>query len=276
MALSYSQPLNLFFEKAGIFILTPRNADGSLVTDSSQIYVSNDRVVKSIQYTASKETTDIESGNSSYPVDSRVKKNTGKLEVTLNAFDRQLYRFATGAKIEEVANGYITIANNYTISETGEIVFENQLYAAGKVVVKASTTEKTYTQATGDTPTSDEYKVDTAGNKLVFNASEKGKVVVVVADFEGETTADIIGKVPGNTAYQLKVIGKVGQMKATSEEMLDNIIFDSVKFDGEIKPPARQNEAAKWSVSFTTVEPVGNNVMEWKYIPVNKVKMPTP
>lgn len=255
---------NLIFERAGGLKLTKRDSSGRLSKDAKEIYISNERIVQSIGYSFSKEANPIDSGNSNYPVDIRVTKIGSKVDIGLNAYDRQLFRFGMGATLKEEEVGFIGISERYAIPQDGVITLENVLSTVESIAVKGATDDILYTMTDTVTKTG-EYKVDLDTNTITFDAADAGKSVLIYAEFVAETTSDIMEKIPKDTTYQLEVLGKVGQIKGATDEMLDHLIFDSVKFSGELKPPQRTAKSEAWTVSFELVEPTGNKAMEWKY-----------
>lgn len=261
-----TQKLNLFFERAGTIKLTRRNSNGVLSTDPKDIYISNERIVKSVTQSVSKEMTEIMSGNSPFPADVRPKKLGATFDVGLNSFDRQLFRFATGAEITEAVDGSIGMVDKHIIPADGVLVLPFALSSVDGIVVKGATEEVNYTKVEASPVTAGSFSASMATNAITFAVADAGKQVLVNAMYKGNTSADVLAKTPKDATYQLELIGKVGAMQGEVYEMSDHITVDSVKFKGEIKPPAKQLEVADWTLSFDAVEPTGDKVVTWTYV----------
>lgn len=276
MATVDATQLNLLFEEAGTIKLTKRNPNGTLSTDSRDIYISNSRIVKSVTQSVSKEMTDIMSGNSRFPVDVRPKKLGATFDVGLNAFDRQLFRFATGAGLTDAADGSIGMVEKYVIPTDGVLVLPFALSTIDGIVVKGTTEEVNYIKSDTTPTVAGSFSASLTTNALTFAVADAGKQVLVNVSYKGGTSMDVLAKTPRADTYQLEVIGKVGTMQGASDEMYDHITVDSVKFKGEIKPPAKQLEVADWTVSFDAVEPTGKTVVTWTYVKKSALQAFTP
>jgi hypothetical protein len=272
------QPINLIFERAGTLMLTRRTASGVLSTNPADIYVTNKKIVKSINGSVSKTTYDIESGNSVYPADTRTEKTEGKFNLTLNAYDRQLYRFATGAVLEEVTSNatFDIIGIEYVVPSTAphKIVLP---YVAKKIISIADYDNGEQLSSTTDSVGAGKYKFTEATNDIEFHTDMAGrKVVVSYTASASETSSDVLLATPVDYTYELKTYTEVSKLNGEIGTQLQLTIIDSVKFDGDITPPEKKNQAGDWSVSFKIVEPFGNKAVETKYVEATKLTAFTP
>lgn len=260
-----TQNPSIIFEHAGAVMFRKRNADGTLSTDLNDILIIPESVVKSVDFSISKETYDIENGNSSYPTDTRPKKMDTKAKLTMNAFNRKLYRFATGAEYSDIATGayFPVLGEKHTIGAGGTVTLQYTAKADGMLYVNG--TDGTIYEKTTDTATAGKFTYAT--NVLTFASADIGKTVEI--SYEAAATnvsSDIIGAIPVNNTYEVKLIGKAANIKGAAATKLDCITIDSAKFDGEISPPAKQNEAKEWTVNLKLVEPVGTQAVRWDYV----------
>lgn len=277
MANTVKQPINIIFEKAGTIMLRKRAASGVLSTNADDIYVANEAIIKSIKGSMSKEMTDIETGNSIYPADKRPKKVTGKFDITMNAFDRQLHRFATGAtKIDTTADAtFPLIGIEYIVPSQSP--YEITLPYAVSSIMAIKDYENgiglTATASAG-TPAAGEYDFTTASNKIAFNADMAGKKITISYIAKAtETSSDVIAASPVDNTYELIIMGDCTNLKGASGSQASAVIFDSVKFTGDITPPERTNQHGDWSVSMEIVKPFSDKAIEYKY--VDKTKLTT-
>lgn len=275
MANVVKQPINIIFEKAGTLMLRKRATSGVLSTASDDIYVANEAIIKSIKGSMSKEMTDIETGNSIYPADKRPKKVTGKFDVTMNAFDRQLHRFATGAtKVDTTTNAtFPLIGIEYVVPNATPYEIILPYSVSSIMAIKDYETGVGLTQAaTTGTAATGEYDFVTATNKITFNADMAGKKVTISYMAKAsETSSDVIAASPIDNTYELIVMGDCTNLKGASGAQASAVIFDSVKFTGDITPPERSNTPGDWSVSMEIVKPFGDKAIEYKYVDKTKL-----
>lgn len=267
MADVVTQPINLIYEKAGTFMLRARTGTGVLSTSPDDVYVANLPIVKSIKGSMTKEMYGIETGNSVYPADKRAQKVTGKFDVTLNAFDRQLHRFATGATKVDMTVGatfplvgveYVvpTDAQTLVLPYTVDSITAIKVYSTG-----AALTETTEAVATG------QYSFTAETNLLTFFSDMAGvKITVSYIAKASATSSDVVSKTPVDKTYELTTMGEASTLKGASGTQQKAVIFDSVKFSGDITPPETTNKAGDWSISMEMVEPYGDKPIEYKYV----------
>lgn len=278
MADVVTQPINLLYEKAGTFMLRARTSTGVLSTSLDDVYVANSPIVKTIKGSMTKEMYDIDTGNSVYPADKRAQKVTGKFDVTLNAFDRQLHRFATGATKVDTTTGatFPIVGVDYVVPEgdtqTLVLPYEVDSITAIKVYSTGEAlTETTETIATG------QYTFTEATNLLTFFTDMAGeKITVSYVAKASATSSDIVSKTPVDKTYELTTMGEASTLKGAAGTQNQAVIFDSVKFSGDITPPEKTNKAGDWSISMEMVEPYGDKPIEYKYVEKTALTVFTP
>jgi len=262
-----TQPINLLFEKAGTIMLRARTSSGPLSTLPEDTYIANSPIVKSISASMSKEMYDIETGNSMYPADKRPKKVTGKVSVKLNSFDRQLHRFATGATLVETSTGAVfpIVGAEYVVpTATQAIVLP---YTVDSIIaIKVYETGEALT-VTENTVATGQYSFETAENLLTFFSDMTGKKIVISYNAKAsKTSSDVISSTPVDRTYEVTIMGEATTLKGAAGSQFSAIVFDSLKFEGEIKPPERTNQAGDWDISLEMVEPYGTKPVEFKYV----------
>jgi hypothetical protein len=261
--------INIIYEDAGTIMLQARTNEGPLSTSPDDVYVANKRIVKSISISASKEMEDIESGNSAYPVDKRARKVTGTVEVTLNAFDRQLHRFALGMDKETVTENatFPMVGMEYEVpsKDTYKIVLPYEVDSI--IAIKEFSTGDTIAETTEETVTAGTYKFNTEENSIEFFSDMAGKKVTISYNAKAkEVSSDIMYATPVDRTYQLTTMGKAAVLKGPKGSKYQATIFDSVKFTGNIKVPDKTNTVGDWTVTLEMVEPYGEKAMVNKYI----------
>lgn len=260
-----TQNPSIIFEHAGAAMFRKRNADGTLSTDLNDILISAENTVKSVNFSISKETYDIENGNSPYPTDTRPKKIASTAKITYNAFDRKLYRFGTGAEYFNTATGayFPVLGEKHTIGAGGTVTLQYTAKADGMLYVNG--TDGTIYEKTAEPATAGKFTYAT--NALTFASADIGKTIEVSYEAAAvEVSSDVIGAIPVDNTYEVKLIGKAANIKGAAATKLDCITIDSAKFDGEISPPAKQNEAGEWTVNLKIVEPAGTQAVRWDYV----------
>lgn len=272
MATTTPQVCNLIFERAGVFMLRKRSADGTLSTNPADIYVSNRPIVKSITTTTGKESYDIETGNSIYPADTRATKVNGTVAVVLNSYDRQLHRFATGMLYEEnTENASVKIVGaEYTVDTTGKVTLPYKVVANSEIFIKDYSTnmpiEKTETTAT-------EGQFTFADNVITFHESMKGKKVTITYEAESNATStDYLGATPVDNTYEMTIFSEIANLKGALGTQTETVVFDSVKFDGDISAPPKQLQAGDYTVNLKIVEATGDKVVKYTYSNKDELK----
>jgi hypothetical protein len=104
--------------------------------------------------------------------------------VTIEAISWTALQFAFGVKAAVSTNLVLPDVKSAIIDSAGEIddtdiktVVSPAFTSVGKVWVVNPETETAYTPITSGSPTSSQFRVDAAANKLLFNTSEAGKTV---------------------------------------------------------------------------------------------------
>mgnify|MGYP001206385853 CR=1 FL=1 len=265
------QKRNLLFERAGTLMLRRRLSSGLITTDNAEIYVANKPSIKEMSFSVSKEMQNIDSGNSNYPADIRPIKTGTKLAITMNAFDRQLFRFAAGMQYRETtSNAYATIIGEEHVIDATEgtvAITDKTVKANGLMVIKDYATGMPYATASGDTPSENEYAFASATNTFTFNDADKGKKVIISYDaLAGSTSEDYMSATPVDYTYEAIIMAPVGAFGTATDEQYNTMVLDSVKFSGEISPPKRANQSSDWTINLEITEPFGTDALTMKYV----------
>lgn len=264
-----AQGCNLIFERAGVFKLHKRNSDGKLSTNPNDVYVSNKPIVKSVTTSTGKESYDIETGNSIYPADTRATKVNGTVAVVMNSYDRQLYRFATGMSYEEnTEDATISIVGEiYTVDTTaGTIKLPYKVATDTMIIVKDYDTNMPITLAE-ETASEGSYTFDESTSTLTFAEADKGRRVTV--SYEAQCTAtstDYLGATPVDNTYEMTIYSDIAQLKGALGTQKEAIIYDSVKFDGDVSAPPKQLQAGDFTINLKIVEATGDKVVKHTYV----------
>lgn len=266
-----TQKRNLLFERAGTIMLRRRLSSGIITTDKSEIYIANKPSIKEIGFSVSKEMQNIDSGNSIYPADIRPIKIGTKMAITMNAFDRQLFRFGAGMSyVETTENAYATIIGEEHIIDAslGTIaITDKTVKSTGLIEIKDYATGMPYAAASGGTPSENEYAFASATNTFTFNAADKGRKVILSYDaLASSTSEDYMSATPVDYTYEMTIAGPVASFGTATDEQYSVMVFDSVKFSGEISPPKRANQSSDWTVNFEITEPFGTKALDMKYV----------
>lgn len=264
-----AQGCNLIFERAGVFKLHKRNSDGKLSTNPNDIYVSNKPIVKSITTSTGKESYDIETGNSIYPADTRATKVNGTVAVVMNSYDRQLYRFATGMSYEEnTENATISIVGEvYTVdAQAGTIKLPYKVAADSVIIVKDYDTNMPITKA-DEATTAGTFTFDESTATLTFADDDKGRRVTVSYEAMcNATSTDYLGATPVDNTYEMTIYSDIAQLKGALGTQKEAIIYDSVKFDGDVSAPPKQLQAGDFTINMKIVEATGDKVVKHIYV----------
>lgn len=264
-----AQGCNLIFERAGVFKLHKRNSDGKLSTNPNDIYVSNKPIVKSITTSTGKESYDIETGNSIYPADTRATKVNGTVAVVMNSYDRQLYRFATGMSYEEnTENATISIVGEvYTVdAQAGTIKLPYKVAADSIIIVKDYDTNLPITKA-DEATTAGTFTFDESTATLTFADDDKGRRVTVSYEAMcNATSTDYLGATPVDNTYEMTIYSDIAQLKGALGTQKEAIIYDSVKFDGDVSAPPKQLQAGDFTINMKIVEATGDKVVKHIYV----------
>lgn len=264
-----AQGCNLIFERAGVFKLHKRNSDGKLSTNPNDIYVSNNPIVKSITTSTGKESYDIETGNSIYPADTRATKVNGTVAVVMNSYDRQLYRFATGMSYEEnTENATISIVGEvYTVdAQAGTIKLPYKVAADSIIIVKDYDTNMPITKA-DEATTAGTFTFDESTATLTFADDDKGRRVTVSYEAMcNATSTDYLGATPVDNTYEMTIYSDIAQLKGALGTQKEAIIYDSVKFDGDVSAPPKQLQTGDFTINMKIVEATGDKVVKHIYV----------
>lgn len=264
-----AQGCNLIFERAGVFKLHKRNSDGKLSTNPNDIYVSNKPIVKSITTSTGKESYDIETGNSIYPADTRATKVNGTVAVVMNSYDRQLYRFATGMSYEEnTENATISIVGEvYTVdAQAGTIKLPYKVAADSIIIVKDYDTNMPIEKA-DEATTAGTFTFDESTATLTFAEDDKGRRVTVSYEAMcNATSTDYLGATPVDNTYEMTIYSDIAQLKGALGTQKEAIIYDSVKFDGDVSAPPKQLQAGDFTINMKIVEATGDKVVKHIYV----------
>lgn len=246
------------FPNAGRLTLIKHNADGTDTTNLSEIYTSDRSIIDSITTKYSTTSEDMNDGNAFDPAATHITGRAVEVAVVMNTYDPILYAFVTSAETETVDNGYIFKAGEeFTIPSASPYTVElpvSAINASGVCIVrKPDGTD--YAAVTEGTPTTGQYSVDAATATFTFSAADKGKPVIISAEWAcSKLTKTSVASQPKQNVYTLIADGKNCD-KDENDELADNFKVDSVKIKGDIQPPARQKAYSKCTYTFALVKP---------------------
>jgi hypothetical protein len=246
------------FPNAGKLTLITHEADGSNTTTASKIYTSDRSIVDSITTKFSTTSEDMNDGNAFDPAATHITGRNVEVAVVLNTYDPILYQFAASAAAAHYTDeGYILkIGEEYTIdASAGTVALPTSAINADGVCLVRSADGTDYTKISEGTPATGQYSVDAATATFTFAATDKGKVVIITAEYACEKLSVLsVESQPTQNVYTLIADGKNCD-KDENDELADNFIIDSCKIKGDLQPPAKQKNYSSWTVTFGLVKP---------------------
>ena len=244
------------FPNAGRLTLITHEADGSDTKDPSKIYTSDMSIVDSITTKYSTTSEDMNDGNSFDPAATHITGRVVEVAIVMNTHDPELYRFATSAEQVTInEDAYITkIGEEYVIDKDGKVLLAAESINPDGICIVRDAAGADYEKVDAD-PEEGQYSVDAATATLTFNALDKGKAVIVTAEYAAEVlTTQSVESQPKQNVYKLIVDGK-NTDKDEKDELADNFIVDACKIKGDIQPPARQKNYSSVTYTFGLVKP---------------------
>lgn len=245
----------LVYKKAGKFILIPYTGN---TPDRSKQYIECG-IVDTIQKTQSKNTVDMNDGNSQYAAHTYVQTEDLGLDIKFNTYSPALeaklngYVYATGSDADQTiekiyeytidADGF-SLVGSEPVTENGEL----QLFVCDNK-------GNVFTSTTSTTPTTGEFYYDTATTTVEFAAADIGTEVAIDVI---TTSSDVIeiysDETPSLPKFQVRIVGEI-------EGYEEDVIYDTVCIMDKVvctnaTPPVRSNDPTQgWSISLKTQKP---------------------
>lgn len=262
---------------AGMVKLEKRTSTGALSTNPADTYISAKDAVKKITRETTVESQPIESGNSFDPVRTRYTKYVQGIGVTLNSFDRQVYRMGTGAVNETTTTGAkAEITEEYEVPSTPfKVVL---LYTASSIkAVKDSSTGLAITETTEETISTGTYKFDATTNSVEFNEDMAGISVIINYVAEAtETSTDKLSITPTSGVYKVTLFYGIEGLKDGTAKSIVTATYDSLEFKDGLKHPDNDKELSEWSFNMSSVASQGDTKEEVTYTDKENLTVFTP
>jgi len=247
---------------AGMIKFEKRTSAGTISTAPEDTYISSSDAVVKITRETTVESKTIESGNSYDPVRTRRTKYIQGLGVTLNSFDRQIYRMGTGAtKTEVETNATTEIVEEHTVPTEGyKIVLP---YTASSINnIKDATTGSAITVATEETVATvatGTYKFDETTNSVEFNEDMAGKTAIINYSVPSTSNSkDILSTTPTSGVYKVTMYYQTEDLKVGDTKTFVTAEYDSLEFKDGMKHPENSKDTPEWSFELSSVASQGN------------------
>ena len=219
-------------------------------------------VVQSLVPSITKNTTELEDGNSDWPHVFSTGM-AGSLVVNLNSFQPRLYAALVTAEYEEKEDLNIRKIEDIGVPAASPYTVSLARSPATDTLVIVNENDSPFVKVSSD-PDAGEYAV----TEQVVEFSSADKETHLVAAYDVQTTKAQQLQLPEQTnddVFRVTIAGNAVMKDNEAIEKIDELTFDRMRAEGEIAMPTRQREPQGWNFTMRVLKPrAGFKVVDYK------------
>lgn len=254
----------LIFNEAGNILLTKYDNCGRLRSDAGSYYRHGD--LFSVQPSSSDTTATVESGNSLYPVMTKVTAKSSNLACVFNTLDPEMEAFIYNRNIVKQNNSTMkSINQGFVIPDASpfEVKLPKVVQTPDKVLaVDVANNNFSYTSATPSTA----MQFSVSADVVSFSSADAGKSVFLTFDWAAE--AFVVETNANETSAIMQLEQSTGAVTEMNKQLYDvYMVYDRVEVT-EYGTPLIGKTPGTRQVTFNILKPrVGMPAVITKYVP---------
>lgn len=250
-------------DRPGNVLFIPVKSDG---TKDYANAIRNTAVINTITVTNSKTKTEIPDGNSFYAAGDRVTAITGTVAIDFSTVDPAIWAMCSGTTLKTNATDTMMKLYEYKkIDETAYTITLPETYKTDGFIQVVGSDGTVYEKVSTESPEAGEFKVETSsGTTLTFNATDKGKDVVISMATTTETTSYSQGRTA--MKYHQIIIDTEYSTLNDSEKLAANIVISQASVSGDMVDALQKDPSATKTLTFNMYAPLaGEQPYEIKF-----------
>lgn len=255
----------IIFPQAGNITLVKYSSDGTLDFANAVTAVGT---VQSITPGVNYATSELQDGNSQWPLGIFDTGINATLRVSMSSFQPNLYAALIGTNVTEAANDTLWAVEEGAIVPSASPYEVTLAYTpvTGGTIIVAYTDGKLLTQVTDATSLTAAGQYYVSGSTITFHSADAGKEVLITYEYSA-TNVTSFG-IPESVIRP--ALHAIISVKATDESQVGqynaNIIIDKCKGEGNINTPALQKDPQAWEFTLRVLKPRhGMKAVDFKY-----------
>lgn len=252
----------LVFKESGKIALVRYQADGTLAMESTDMVIGNG-TVQSIANSVNYESTELEDGNSMFPMGVYDTGVTGEVTVTMSSFAPRLYAALVGDTPTETESDTLWEADKeHTIPDSSpyEITLDHEPKGDGKMFV---IDDEGNLFSSAEVSAAGSYVL--TGDTLAFHEDDAGKAIYVTYEWTGKSLGFGLQASGSRPVYHAIITGQAIDVDEINSYPI-NLLIDKCKSSDEISEPPRQSTPESWSFNLRVLKPrPGRLAVDWKY-----------
>lgn len=262
----------LRFPFAGTATFIKRAEDGTNSEKPEDIYTTGRNVMGAVNTTFSLAQTNLEDENSNYPAAIYTTGTTDTVAIVFRTEDPDLDMFLKGTiKTDGTDVGQWHSNLSYPIGDDGKVTLKDpdggalKISESGTVLVRDYMTNADYAEASGASPTGNEYTVDPATATFTFDVANKGKQVLISCELVADTAIIYTDSAQAKSQTMSVILSGPAEDYTETNPMWVTRTYDSMQLSGDYSPLSRQKAPGEKTVNMTTTKPRGNKAVETIY-----------